>query len=756
MAPGLGQLTLHGVPGESNLVKCQCGAALAGQPVAVEMVTKSVPRGLTPTGKLPVLYRQGALCAWSADAALRLLCAGKPELSGGADAFARASVEQWLSYASEELQHLCEGSCGAAGAESAAATASLARELSAVLEPFLATRTFLVGDRVTLADVACCAALLGPMGAALGPKERAKLVNLTRWFETVRAQTKLDSFLPAPFVLFAGAEALAAAKEAKVAAAKAAATAGVAPALGVLAGARGVKSSVSVPLLFRRPRTRVSDIVNLPGMGEELVGQRVVVCGWARTVREGNKGAVAFVELSDGSSASVLQVVASKGEAVGFEELLKAGGTGSSHRFTGTIIASPAKGQKVELQAEVCEVLGTIDQLEYPLKKVGTGVAGHSLEFLREQAHLRSRTNMIASIARVRNACAHAVHAFFNERGFMYVHTPLITASDCEGAGEMFAVTTMLGHAEKNKGTLPLVTPEEAKKRAGDKHPPKVGDVDYKQDFFGRPAFLTVSGQLNVETYACALSDVYTFGPTFRAENSNTTRHLAEFWMIEPEMCFAGLAEDMCLAEDFLKYITQYVIDNCPSDMDFFEERVEPGLRERLRNVLDHPFQRLTYTEAIGVLQRPESLAEGKFEVYPEWGIDLGSEHERFLAEKVYKKPVILSNYPAGIKAFYMKQNPLDEQGRLTVQAMDILVPRIGEVIGGSAREENYDKLCARIDAMGLKREDFWWYLDLRKFGTVPHCGFGMGFERLIMFITGVTNIRDVIPFPRFPNNAEF
>mmetsp|Transcript_4146 Transcript_4146/g.7260 ORF Transcript_4146/g.7260 Transcript_4146/m.7260 type:complete len:522 (+) Transcript_4146:91-1656(+) len=508
--------------------------------------------------------------------------------------------------------------------------------------------------------------------------------------------------------------------------------------------------------LFSRSRLRVKEIIELPNQGEELVDTDVVVCGWSRTVREAQKGTLAFIELTDGSCQGNLQVVCNKETTSGFEEVVSAGGTGASFKVKGTLIASPAKGQKVELKANEVIVLGNIDQNEYPLKKTGKKSAGHSVEFLRDVAHLRARTNLFGAVARVRNACAQAVHQFYNERGFLYVHTPLITGSDCEGAGEMFAVTTLLSAAEKNGGQLPLVDEATAKKFATDEKPPKIGDVNYKSDFFGRPTFLTVSGQLNVETYACGLSDVYTFGPTFRAENSNTSRHLAEFWMIEPELSFATLEDDINLAEDFLKFVTHYVLENCSNDIDFFDARVEKGLRERLHNVLATPFQRLTYTEAIDILLDPEHLKAGKFEVKPHWGIDLGSEHERYLSEVVYKKPVVLTDYPADIKAFYMRQNELDSEGRLTVQAMDILVPRIGEIIGGSAREERLDKLESRIEAMGLEKEDFSWYCDLRRFGTVPHAGFGLGFERLIMFVTGVNNIRDTIPFPRYPKTCNF
>lgn len=363
----------------------------------------------------------------------------------------------------------------------------------------------------------------------------------------------------------------------------------------------------------------------------------------------------------------------------------------------------------------------------------------HSLEFLREKAHLRIRSKVFSSAMRMRSAMAFATHKFFHDRGFVYTHTPLITASDCEGAGEMFVVTTLLGeHATARD------IPVTAK-----------GEIDYSKDFFGRRSCLTVSGQLNVETHACALSDVYTFGPTFRAENSHTSRHLAEFWMIEPEICFADLADDMTLAEDYIKFCAAFALENCADDLQYFEEEYpagEKGLRARLQNVVAHEFAQITYTEAVALLQR--HIAENRvgFERYPNWGDDLGSEHERYITEKVYQRPTIVTDYPKGIKAFYMRLNDDNE----TVAAMDILVPKIGEIIGGSQREERLDVLERRVVEMGLTPQDIWWYADLRRYGSVPHAGFGLGFERLVMFVTGLENIRDVIPFPRTPGHVEF
>jgi len=401
-------------------------------------------------------------------------------------------------------------------------------------------------------------------------------------------------------------------------------------------------------------------------------------------------------------------------------------------RCIGELVKSPAAKQPVELllkePGHSVTLFGGVDSAEYPMAK-----GKHSMEFLRSIGHLRPRAILIGSMARVRNALAHATHEFFRDRGFVYVHTPLITAADCEGAGEMFQVTTLLADAEKSG--LPM-TPEKK--------------VDYSKDFFGKPSFLTVSGQLSVENYCCALSSVYTFGPTFRAENSHTSRHLAEFWMIEPELAFADIFDDMECAEDYLKYCVTYAMKHNRADLDFFEKQVEKGLLARLENLVAAPFQRLTYTEAIDILKKEEKKA--KFNQAVEWGMDLGSEHERHLAEKIYKKPVILYNYPKDIKAFYMR---LNEDGK-TVAAMDVLVPAIGEVIGGSQREERLDVLDSRIKEMGLDPKDYWWYRDLRRYGTVPHSGFGLGFERLIMLTTGIENIRDVIPYPRYPGHAEF
>jgi asparaginyl-tRNA synthetase len=405
-----------------------------------------------------------------------------------------------------------------------------------------------------------------------------------------------------------------------------------------------------------------------------------------------------------------------------YETIVKRLSTGASVQVRGTLVPSLGKGQRIEVKADSVTVYGEADPETYPLQK-----KRHSFEFLREIGHLRSRTNTFGAVFRVRNACAAAIHQFFQERGFLWVHTPIISAGDCEGAGEMFTVTSL------DLKKVP-VTSDQA--------------IDYSKDFFGKPAYLTVSGQLEAEIMAMAFSNVYTFGPTFRAENSNTSRHLAEFWMVEPEMAFCDLEGDMDLAETFLKFIFSYVMEHCPEDIQFFNDRIDNSVLATASNIIDNEFERLTYTDAITLLER----CDRSFEYPVEWGLDLQSEHERYLAEELFKKPVIVTDYPTQIKAFYMRLSD-DEK---TVRAMDILAPKIGEIIGGSQREERLDVLERRIKAQGLNVEEYWWYLDLRRYGTVPHAGFGLGFERLVQFMTGMGNIRDVIPFPRAPLSIEF
>jgi len=445
----------------------------------------------------------------------------------------------------------------------------------------------------------------------------------------------------------------------------------------------------------------------------------VLVKGWVRTRRD-SKGGFSFLEINDGSCQANIQAIIEH-SLKDFSELDKKITTGSCVAISGQLVASEGKGQKMEIQVAEIEVYGSADVETYPLQK-----KRHSFEFLREIAHLRPRTNTFGSVMRVRSRLAYAIHRFFNDRGFVYLNSPIITTSDCEGAGEMFQVTT-----------LDLV------------NPPKVeGNIDYTQDFFGEKTSLTVSGQLEGEIYALALSEIYTFGPTFRAENSNTSRHLSEFWMVEPEMAFYDLDDDMDLAEEFIKYLLADVLENCPNDMEFFNQRIDKTILETLQNIIDSEFERLTYTDAIHLLQKSTET----FTYSVEWGCSLQAEHERYLSEKVFKKPIIVYNYPEKIKSFYMK---LNEDGE-TVRAMDVLLPKLGEIIGGSQREDDYDILLKRLKDNNLDPEEYWWYLDLRKFGSAPHSGFGLGFERLVQFVTGMENIRDVIPFPRTPKHARF
>ena len=460
-------------------------------------------------------------------------------------------------------------------------------------------------------------------------------------------------------------------------------------------------------------RSRVKELL---GAAEQ--GSSVLVKGWVRS-RRGNKN-VSFIALNDGSTIENLQIVVDVNQFE--EELLKRITTGASIEAEGVLVASQGAGQSVELQAQRLLVFGAADPAEYPLQK-----KGHSLEFLREIAHLRPRTSTFGAVLRLRHHMAFAIHKFFNDRGFFYLHTPLITSSDAEGAGAMFRVTTL----------PPIDTPMT-----------QSGAVDWSQDFFGKMTSLTVSGQLEGELGATALGEIYTFGPTFRAENRNTPRHLAEFWLVEPEMAFYDIHDNMDLAEEMLKYLTNYALEHCADDLQFLNDMFDKELLARLHFVLSHEFKRLTYTEAVRILKE----SDANFEFPVEWGCDLQSEHERFLVEQHFHCPVILTDYPAEIKAFYMKQN---DDGR-TVRAMDVLFPKIGEIIGGSERESDYQKLQRRIEELHIPAKDMWWYLDTRRFGTVPHSGFGLGFERLMLFITGMANIRDVIPFPRTPGHCEF
>lgn len=460
-------------------------------------------------------------------------------------------------------------------------------------------------------------------------------------------------------------------------------------------------------------RTKITDLYS-----PDMIGKEVDVMGWVRT-RRGNKH-VQFVALNDGSTIRSVQIVFDM--TLFSDDDLRPVTTGSAIHVKGLLVESQGRGQSCEVQAQTLEVFGTADPATYPLQK-----KGHSLEFLREIAHLRPRTNTFGAVLRIRSALAFAIHKFFQERGFYYLNTPLITASDCEGAGAMFQVTT-----------LDIANPPRDEE----------GRVDYSADFFGKPTALTVSGQLEGELGATALGAIYTFGPTFRAENSNTPRHLSEFWMIEPEVAFIDIADNMDLAEDFIKYCISYALERCHDDIEFLSQMYDQELEARLRSIVDSTFVRLTYTDGVKILQE----SGRKFEFPVSWGIDLQSEHERYLVEEHFKCPVILTDYPKDIKAFYMK---LNDDGR-TVRAMDVLFPKIGEIIGGSEREGSYEKLQQRIEELNIPMKDMWWYLDTRRFGSVPHSGFGLGFERLVLFVTGMTNIRDVIPFPRTPGKAEF
>lgn len=466
-------------------------------------------------------------------------------------------------------------------------------------------------------------------------------------------------------------------------------------------------------------RTKIRQIKNHPKGPETFIGQELNIKGWVRTVR--NQKTFTFIEVNDGSTLSNFQVILDP-DIPNYANLIANITTGASVSVKGKIVESPGAGQAVEMHASDISIIGKCSAEGYPLQK-----KRHSLEFLRTIGHLRSRTNTLGAVARVRSALAYATHKFFQEKGFIYVQTPIITASDCEGAGEMFRVTTL--------------DPNNAPKG-------KSGKVDYEKDFFGKPAFLTVSGQLNGEIYACSHSDIYTFGPTFRAENSNTSRHLAEFWMIEPEMAFADINDDMDNAEEFIKYVLHYVMNHCSEDIDFFNKFISKKLLERITQVIETPFERASYTYAIRILEKSGK----KFDYPVKWGMDLQSEHERYLTEEYFAKPVIITDFPKEIKPFYMRMNDDDK----TVANMDVLVPKIGEIIGGSQREERLDFLQERMNDLQLSKDDYWWYLELRQYGSVPHAGYGVGFERLVQFATGVENIRDAIAFPRYPGKAEF
>jgi asparaginyl-tRNA synthetase len=717
-------LTLHLACEESSLVakKILVAARFLGISLQVQRAAGKDLQAQCSTAKEVALQVQRP---WSpsedvwlgqSNAILRFLAEAAPESDfGGRTEMDRCQVLQWLETSFHELEVpmvMLLQSGGEALIEKEAKK-YIAAMLGAV-SSHLAKATFLAGERLTAADVAVACAVESALSCGVvALQDLQSSPPVFRWYMTVTHQPAFQHGGPGDSGTGNGA------------------------------GHTNYTSAASVPsaevtelpkFKFTRQRLRIRELM---GQGLALEGKDVVVKGWVLTMRVAQKGALLFIALNDGSTQGSVQIVASKGETGGFEATAACGGAGACLSVRAKVVASPAKGQAIELQAMDMEVLGTVPAADYPMAK-----KQHGLEFLRANAHLRPRTRVYSAVARVRNAMAYATHKFFNDRGFLYVHTPLITGADCEGAGEQFVVSTMLPEGDERLN-VPLTAD---------------GKVDYSQDFFGKRSCLTVSGQLNVETHCCALSDVYTFGPTFRAENSNTTRHLAEFWMIEPEVAFATLEDDMDLAEDYVKYLVSYALTHCDDELTYFEgDHCPPGagekdLRKRLRNVLHNEFVRLTYTKAVELLIDHVSSGKVAFEVPVSWGIDLASEHERYIAEKVYGKPVILTNYPKEIKAFYMK---LDPDGR-TVAAMDILVPKIGELVGGSQREENRGILLARAKEMGLEESSISWYLDLREYGTMQHAGFGLGFERLMQFITGMDNIRDVIPFPRYPGHCSF
>jgi len=699
-------------------------------------------------------------------------------LTGGSSEYDTAQVESWMTYGTTNIEVPVSALKNASNVSAQSLldiVAAIQKDLEYTLSVinchvFPESSTFMVGDSVTLADIALVCALKEAADVKLwNPDvEDEKLVHITEWYKMV---------LGLDFMQEAISTQQSSSSSSSSGVATAPATAPTSAAAPTTSSTSGVSLNGTAPpvtnSLYKRNRIRIKEILSDP---QTYIGTTVTVAGWTRTVRKAS-GKLVFLELNDGSCGTSLQCICESSTAENFDDSKKSGGTGSSFQLVGTVRESPAAGQALELSVTNVKLLGavyggdpdgkTVGGFMYPMSK-----KGHTLEHMRESAHLRPRSGLHAAAMRVRHAMAYATHKFFHDNGFLYIHTPIITCADCEGAGEQFGITTLLGADHHKPGVeIPLYGPQEEKKlskkemkrrakleaqgKAVEEEGETIveGAVDYTKDFFGKRANLTVSGQLNVETHACALSDVYTFGPTFRAENSHTGRHLSEFWMIEPEIAFADLEDDINLAEDYLKYCVRYALEMCGEDLEFFENSPygEKGLRERLKNVIESPFKRLTYTEAIKLLEK--AYEDGvEFEVKPEWGIDLPSEHERYLCEKVFCKPVVLTNYPKDIKAFYMK---LDDDGK-TVSAADILVPKIGEIIGGSQREHRTDVLVKRCKEMGLDPKAIWWYVDLRKYGTVPHAGFGLGFERLILFVTGLDNIRDVIPFPRWAGNAEF
>ena len=582
------------------------------------------------------------------------------------------------------------------------------------LNSYLKDHTYLVGDLLSCADIALASACVNLYKLVMTEEDRAQFKSVTRWFNTCINQPafqsvvgKVDAKAPAGGAMVANVR-KPTPKEAA-------------------SGSALTTTKIKGGDNWKRKRLTINKLLGAADGGVAYIDSTITVAGWVKSIRSNR-----FIQLNDGSYAKDLQIVLDKDATKGMDDVKGCGGTGACLEIVGKVVKSLGKGQTVEVLADSVLVHGrNMDSASYPMAK-----RGHSMEHLRGFLHLRPRTNVGAAVTRVRNACAFATHSFFQSRGFKYIHTPLITSSDCEGAGEMFSVTTLL---EKD---VPRT---------------KDGKIDYSQDFFKGPKFLSVSGQLNVECFACCMSDVYTFGPTFRAEDSHTSRHLAEFWMIEPEIAFADLNDDMALAEDFLRFCIQFVLDNCMADLEFFDSKIEKGLIDRLKRVAEKSFAHFTYTDAVALLI--EHVKGGKVKFDPEaekkepleWGVDLRSEHERYLCEKVTDGPVIVTDYPASIKSFYMRLN----DDKKTVQAMDILVPGVGEIIGGSVREERFDVLEQKIKDLGQDPKDYAFYLDLRKYGSVPHAGFGLGFERMVAYCTGMQNIRDVIPFPRWPGNCQ-
>lgn len=751
-----------------------------------------------PTGHRSLTLQKNMnhqMCSISTiNAMLRLLGASSSKHSLlGFTALEQSIVDSWLYYGWSSLDVPIEALVASSSNKQILTDF---QESIQILDTNLLYRTYIAGsDAITIADIRLAASLwYGAQKQLWKPDEEPdELMNAKRWYQTIVNQ---DWFMQSVALLPTLDGTTTSGTTTKAINAPNGNDYG-----GVLLN--GLPTPV-INQKYKRQRIRMKEIFGSDG-GKSYVGSIVTVAGWSRTVRKASSKLL-FIELNDGSIGSSLQCVLDVQITEGFEACKTNGGTGSSFQFVGEVVASGGTEQVIDLKVTKATLLGAV----YGGNAEGTVVGGmlyplskkeHTLEHMRDVAHLRARGQIHAAAMRIRHAMAYATHTFFHNHGFLYIHTPIITGADCEGAGEQFAITTMFGSDHlKPDITIPVhplptattteggeagattedieenkMSKSEMKRLAKQKakaekaaasgqavavavdepaHEIVPGAIDYTKDFFGQRVNLTVSGQLNVETHACALSDVYTFGPTFRAEESRTYRHLSEFWMIEPEIAFATLSDDIDLAEDYLKYCVRFALENCTTDLEFFENNPhgEKGLRQRLKNVLDNEFKRITYTEAIEILQRAVKEDGIVFEKEPLWGMDLPSEHERYICEKVFKMPTVLTNYPKEIKAFYMKLN--DDQK--TVAAADILVPKIGEIIGGSQREHRYEVLRQRCIEMNIDPKNVWWYLDLRRYGTVPHAGFGLGFERLILFITGLDNIRDVIPFPRWVGNAKF